>query len=96
LRDKNMIRTVILWRNATVSVFNEKGNQLPRYQGLHDKVKHKIIKDSDNETEFFFGYWPGGNNPTPISILMSRKQWLANKWGISDEENSEEEQAGDA
>ncbi len=55
------IKTAVRLKNNMVMVFDEKGDQIPEYQGQYDDVKHSILKDaplnalfvhlSDYETE---------------------------------------------
>lgn len=54
-----MIKIVILWTNGTTAVFDEKGKQMPRYQGAWHNVKKKIMKDAtkDLEVDFKIGKW---------------------------------------
>ena len=47
-----MIKTVIKSNDNMVIVFDEKGEQIPEYQGLYDEVKEKILKDALPETRF--------------------------------------------
>ena len=52
-----MIKTVIWWSNNAVMVCDEKGEQIPEYQGRYEDVKDKILKDSSPATEFSTGVW---------------------------------------
>jgi len=49
-----MIKTVIRCPNNTVMVFDEKGEQIPEYQGQYDEVKESILKDAPPTA--VFGY----------------------------------------
>ena len=49
-----MIKTVIKCPNSTVMVFDERGEQIPSYQGQYEKVKESILKDALSTT--VFGY----------------------------------------
>ena len=51
-----MIKTVIRSENNMVMVFDEKGEQIPKYQGQYEAVKEKILKDAPLDT--IFGYFP--------------------------------------
>ena len=41
-----MIRTVIRLKNDMVMVFDEDGEQLPKYQGSYAEVRESILKDA--------------------------------------------------
>jgi hypothetical protein len=52
-----MIKTVIRIENDMVMVFDEKGDELPEYQGYYDSVKYKIIADAPADS--VFNHWFG-------------------------------------
>ena len=47
-----MIKTAIRFGDNKVMVFNEKGEQLSRYQGEYEKVKDKILKATPDDAIF--------------------------------------------
>ena len=47
-----MIKGVLKCPNNMVMVFNEKGEQIPKYQGHYEKVKESILKDAPPEATF--------------------------------------------
>ena len=49
-----MIKTVIRCPNNMVMVFDEKGEQIPEYQGQYGEVKESIFKDAPLKA--VFGY----------------------------------------
>lgn len=49
-----MIKTVIRCPNNMVMVFDEKGEQIPEYQGQYGEVKEIILKDAPLKA--VFGY----------------------------------------
>ena len=49
-----MIKTVVRCPNDMVMVFDEKGEQIPEYQGQHGEVKEGILRDTSLDT--VFGY----------------------------------------
>jgi hypothetical protein len=53
-----MIKTVIRIKNDMVLVFDENGEQIPRYQGYYYEVKDKILADARTGSTFnhWFGY----------------------------------------
>ena len=47
-----MIKGVIKTEKGFVIVFDEKGEQLPEYQGQYEEVKDKILRDAPPEATF--------------------------------------------
>lgn len=47
-----MIKTAIRLPNNMVMVFDEKGEQLPEYQGEYKEVKDLILKDAPGDAIF--------------------------------------------
>lgn len=60
-----MIDHVIRFSNGMVMVFDEKGEQLPEYQGRYEEVKDKILADAPQSARFFRAVWmvSGGEIP---------------------------------
>lgn len=52
-----MIKTVIRIKNDMVMVFDEKGEELPEYQGYYGEVKDRILADA--QTDSVFNHWFG-------------------------------------
>ena len=52
-----MIKTVIRIKNDMVMVFDEDGEQIPRYQGHYADVKDKILADAPAGS--IFNHWFG-------------------------------------
>jgi len=65
-----MIKTVIRCPNDMVMVFDEKGEQIPEYQGQYEKVKENVLKDAPLDTAF--GYL---SNSEPELRKVSREEW---------------------
>lgn len=65
-----MIKKVIHWANGMVMVFDENGKQMPEYQGIYEEVKDKILKDSNENTEFAGGNWSRG-----IEESIKKESW---------------------
>lgn len=61
-----MIKTVIRASNDMVIVFDEKGRQLPGYQGKYDDVKEKILNDAREKATFIHWY---GVSPEPDVVV---------------------------
>ncbi len=49
-----MIKTVVRCPNDMVMVFDERGEQIPEYQGQYGGVKEGILRDTSPDT--VFGY----------------------------------------
>jgi len=64
-----MINEVIRFSNDIVLVFDEKGEQLPEFQGRYEEVRARILAYAPKEAKFFHGDWPQVENPVP------RKEW---------------------
>lgn len=65
-----MIKTVIRSTDDTVIVFDEKGEQVPTYQGSYAEVKPLILRDAPPEARF--GYFPNNGNELRIT---PRENW---------------------
>lgn len=64
-----MIDHVIKFDNGMVMVFDEKGEQLPEYQGRYEEVKDKILADAPESAKFFHGIWKMSGKSVP------REEW---------------------
>lgn len=62
-----MISEVRKLETGKILVFDEKGEQMPEFQGKYEDVRIKILTRAPRGTKFFHGDWPG--NPVP------RKDW---------------------
>jgi len=65
-----MIKTVIKSTDGMVMVFDERGEQIPQYQGRYDEVKESILRDAPPEARF--GYFPTGELELR---LVPREEW---------------------
>ena len=65
-----MIKTVIKCSNNMVMVFDNKGEQIPEYQGQYEEVKGEILKDAPPSA--VFGCFPDYENELRI---MPREEW---------------------
>jgi hypothetical protein len=65
-----MIKTVIRCSSNMVMVFDNKGEQIPDYQGQYEEIKGKIVKDAPPSA--VFGYFP--DYETELQIV-SREEW---------------------
>jgi len=70
-----MISEVIRFSNDMVLVFDEKGEQMPRFQGRYKAVRAKILARAPKEAMFYHGTWNllGGQNF--VEGEVSRKEW---------------------
>jgi len=64
-----MINNVIRFQDDMVMVFDEKGEQMPEFQGRYDQVKTKILARAPASARFFHGMWNVSSN------AVSRKGW---------------------
>ena len=64
-----MINNVIRFQNDMVMVFDERGEQVPEFQGRYDQVKAKILAHAPASAQFFHGMWNVSGN------AISRKDW---------------------
>ena len=65
-----MIRTVFKWQDGTVMVFDERGEQIPKYQGPYEKVKGIVLRDAPPDAVFCHGFW----SEADIKIVR-REEW---------------------
>lgn len=65
-----MIKTAIWWANGMVIVFDEKGNQLPEYQGKIGDVRDKILADAPADAVLCVGDWQTGE-----TARVNRQIW---------------------
>jgi hypothetical protein len=62
-----MIKTVIRIKNDMVLVFDEKGDELPEYQGYYNDVRDRIL--ADTRADAVFNHWFGHNlRPDKMSL----------------------------
>ena len=64
-----MISDVIKFQNGIVMVFDETGEQIPKYQGRYEQVKAEILAHAPKTAKFFHGVWNVSGNAVP------RKEW---------------------
>lgn len=65
-----MLKTVIRTQNNMVMVFDEKGEQVPGYQGLYEAVRGLILNDAPVRAVFAHGFTAGAELRT-----VSRENW---------------------
>ena len=65
-----MIKTVFRCQNGMVMVFDEDGEQIPKYQGMYEEVKESILRDAPPEARF--GYFP--DNELELRVVP-REEW---------------------
>ncbi len=73
-----MIKHVIILVNGMVMVFDEKGKQIPEYQGFILEVAANLAKDCDKDTKFSFSC-PGVPGVEVLDMDMS--WWFINHRG---------------
>ena len=64
-----MISEVFKFETGMVLVFDEKGEQMPEFQGKYEDVRVKILARAPKEATFYHGTWPQGRK------LVPRKEW---------------------
>ncbi len=65
-----MIKTAIRSQSNMVMVFDERGEQVPEYQGKYGEVKEAILRHAPPKA--VFGWFPQGN--TELEIIP-REEW---------------------
>ena len=65
-----MIKAAIKFRNNMVMVFDEKGEQIPKYQGKYEEMKESILKDAPPDAIFAHGFSDDGE-----LRKVSREEW---------------------
>ncbi len=65
-----MIKTAIKSADGMVMVFDDRGEQIPQYQGRYDEVKVSILRDAPPEARF--GCFPDGELELKI---VPREEW---------------------
>ena len=65
-----MIKTAIRCPNNMVMVFDDRGEQIPEYQGQYGKVKEGILRDISLDT--VFGYL---SDYEPELREVPKKEW---------------------
>ena len=66
----DMIKSVIRFKNNMVMVFDEKGRQLPVYQGQYQEVKETILKEAAAEAIYAHGLTASGE-----LLKVTRENW---------------------
>lgn len=75
-----MIKEVIRFQNGMVLVFDERGEQMPEYQGSYKDVRAKILAHATQNAKFFHGTW---SRSTPEYLKSKFAEMLD---GVSREE----------
>ena len=65
-----MIKTVIRLENNMVMVFDNKGEQIPEYQGNYEKRKEEILQSAPADALFAHGFTEAGE-----PIRVPREKW---------------------
>ena len=60
-----MLDHVIKFSNGMVMAFDEKGKQLPEYQGKYEEVKDKVLAEATPRTRFFRAVWMVSSDEIP-------------------------------
>jgi hypothetical protein len=54
-----MVKTIIRTDNDMVMVFDERGEQVPEYQGNYDDVRERVLAHASGESGFY--HWFGAS-----------------------------------
>ncbi len=65
-----MIKAAIKFRNNMIMVFDENGEQIPKYQGKYEEMKGNILKDAPPDIIFAHGFSDDGE-----LRKVSREEW---------------------
>jgi len=68
--NRQIIKSVIKAPNGMVLVFDDKGVQIPEYQGQYEKVKPRILKDAPPSAVFSYFF----DNETELETVP-REEW---------------------
>ncbi len=68
--DRQVIKSIIKTPNGMVLVFDDKGEQIPEYQGQYEKVKPRILKDAPLSAKFSYAF----DNETELKAVP-REEW---------------------
>ncbi len=68
--DRQVIKIVSRFQNDMVVVFDERGEQIPEYQGQYEEVKESILTDAPPEAVFAHGFTDFGKLDE-----VPREQW---------------------
>jgi len=55
-----VIKIAIRSKNNMVMVFDEEGEQIPKYEGRYEEVKESILKDAPPDAVFAHGFTHAG------------------------------------
>lgn len=69
-KGRRLIKSIIRTQNSMVLVFDDKGEQIPEYQGQYEKVKLRILKDAPASAVFGYIF----DNETELKTV-SREEW---------------------
>ena len=53
-KDRQLIKSIIRLQNGMVLVFDERGEQIPKYQGHYEKAKPYILEDAPQSAVFSY------------------------------------------
>jgi len=65
-----MIKAAIKFRNNMIMVFDENGEQIPKYQGKYEELKESVLKDAPPDVIFAHGFSDTGG-----LMKVSRAEW---------------------
>lgn len=77
-QEGTIVKTVILWSNGMVTVFDEHGEQMPSYQGRRSEALEKLRALDLSQTEFYIGSW--GKGTPPSTLPCTKEQFFCESW----------------
>lgn len=57
IKEGNAVSTATIWTNGMVMCFDEKGEEIPEYEGFILDIADKLKDNCDENTKFSFGKW---------------------------------------
>jgi len=55
-KDRQVIKSAIKAQNGMVLIFDDKGEQIPEYQGQYEQVRLRILKDAPPSAVFSYAF----------------------------------------
>ena len=90
-----MIAEVYLFANGMVMTFDERGEQIPEYQGKLADVQAKVLADAPAFAMFRVAVWPRTSGHFPGGELrVPREQWACFRYDHAQLETTVQEGGG--
>ncbi len=69
-KSKQIIKSVIRTQNGMVLVFDDRGEQLPEYQGQYEQVRLRLLKDAPPSAVFSHAF-----DDESEYLVVPREEW---------------------